>query len=460
MTFNLKYASEGTWWDSLFMDGPETQLVTGELCTSWEIFLATCGNGHSWHIPAIYVTFCFLIVSYSLAYFVRRTHYEVFYYAHFVFVPLFVIAYYHSWHLWHYASVGLFLWLFNRAVSAQIVAQSIEIADCEVLPDAVKLVLTKRDGTALKFTPGQWVLLNIPVLDTLDWHPFTVASAPVELTKGYGENAQTLAHTPAWTHYIRNMGSGTWTDRLHRLVAMDKKEMKFTEIRFDGPFGCPPSLAFSTDTEVAVFVAGGIGITPIRAVVMDLYTRLKQDPQAAGSLKAVHVVWAVRSISILQVWSEEILQIQADNDSLGGLFHFDIFLSNSKAQQVTEDTGIEEPTTYGATAANERKITISDTIHSSDVKRRTSSVSVPLLEGSNSSGAVVMGTTRLHVMKQRVRVPDFFLALGQDYTDVSKYTVFGCGPARLLADVSRACFDLEHSVQGPTVHYHEEVFLF
>ena len=47
---------------------------------------------------------------------------------------------------------------------------------------------------------GQYVLINIPSVDVLAWHPFSISSAPSE--------------SGPTTHHIRAMGTTEWTGNL------------------------------------------------------------------------------------------------------------------------------------------------------------------------------------------------------------------------------------------------------
>lgn len=136
---------------------PNVNLMTGATCTLAETLLATCGNGHFWAIPAIEAWYWLLGVPTLgvLAYYpIRSSYYQVhdthvmallthctdsfpevcgltavpvlgrvvlwqaFYYGHHQFVLFLPIAYYHSWGLWKYATVGLVLWALSRCESA------------------------------------------------------------------------------------------------------------------------------------------------------------------------------------------------------------------------------------------------------------------------------------------------------------------------------------------------------
>jgi hypothetical protein len=66
----------------------------------------------------------------------------------------------------------------------------------------------KEGSRAMSHLMGQYVYVNIPAISSLEWHPFTISSAPVDDVS---------------THHIKVMGglhSNQWTAKLH-LLALD-----------------------------------------------------------------------------------------------------------------------------------------------------------------------------------------------------------------------------------------------
>ena len=163
---------------------------------------------------------------------------------------------------------------------------------------------------------GQYVYINIPAISSLEWHPFTISSAPIdEIT----------------THHIKVMGginSNQWTAKLHRLaIAMSKNnenndlndnndmeeqksflgDLKYTTstttsslltgsssvngygngsgsdssirvpvsfssllVNIDGPYGLSVTHDLHRYTHI-LLVGGGIGVTPLHSCLRHLY---------------------------------------------------------------------------------------------------------------------------------------------------------------------------------------------
>lgn len=122
-------------------------------------------------------------------------------------------------------------------------------------------------------------------------HPFTISSPP---------SSERL------TLHIKNMGDGTFTDRL-----MDTKErysLPYVQLRVDGPYGRP---VYYDEAKHLLLVAGGIGVTPLHSILMEVYNRLRTN-QGVGNIKSVKLVWAVREAELLHMF-DDMLDVARDN---------------------------------------------------------------------------------------------------------------------------------------------------
>jgi hypothetical protein len=150
--------------------------------------------------------------------FVHRSKYKLFYWAHwFIFVPIFSMAMFHSWHLWQYTFPGIFLWLYNRAVSrSRASTELIVIKEGTYHANGVvALKLMRKDGLTMGYSAGQFEWIQVPQIDPMDWHPFTISSSPTDQTG-------TASMIAPWTHHIRVTKENCFTSKLRDLVVSDK----------------------------------------------------------------------------------------------------------------------------------------------------------------------------------------------------------------------------------------------
>jgi predicted ferric reductase len=145
----------------------------------------------------------------------------------------------------------------------------------------VQFPRSQSSGPGLRHEAGQYAFLCIPQVARLEWHPFTIASAP---------------HEPHMTFYIRVLGD--WTKKLAALAATQHPEDSSVSVLVDGPYG-----AVGIEMEHyshLVFVSGGIGVTPMKALANDLYYTSKVARSRRLPVEKARFVWAVRDREMLQ----------------------------------------------------------------------------------------------------------------------------------------------------------------
>jgi predicted ferric reductase len=378
-------------------DDPNVNLVTKEACTFWNTMAATCGNGHFWVIPAIELWYFLLglpAIGFLAFYPIRRAHYQAFYYGHHQFLIFFPLAYYHSWDLWKFATIGLVLFVFSRVVSRVRATRQVVVERAQSHPGGVtELQLRRKDGFPLSGQcPGQYVWLNVPDIDALEWHPFSISSA--------------AAHAPLWTHHIRAVpppAQGEWTQKLHRLAS---RADNFS-VYYDGPYGVeafkPPM-----GLDSLVFIAGGIGITnPLSYIFQALATADKPlRPR-------VRLIWVVRNRSMFVAFAPQLAQLMVSEADQDGI---DVQLYE------TCNTPPEQEETY-------------------------------LLHGELSAPEQTSSLAALPIIKGR---PDLPHLLAQNVG--GEVAVFACGPPSLVSAAGEAAHGLSARQGHKGVYFHAEPY--
>ncbi|KAJ6577542.1 NADPH oxidase [Mycena capillaripes] len=198
---------------------------------------------------------------------------------------------------------------------------------------------------SFKYTPGQWLFIQVPEISRFEWHPFTITSAPKDPYISVH-----IRQVGDFTHALGNL-LGAGPDVVARMTAealqgveSDKLEGQrsrgdFVEldpalnsslpaVRIDGPFGAPAEDVF--DVQVAVLVGAGIGVTPFASILKDIYYRQREN--RLGSLKRVEFFWICRdapSFGWFQSILAEVEAAQADPNFL----RISIYLT----QKISED---------------------------------------------------------------------------------------------------------------------------
>jgi predicted ferric reductase len=155
---------------------------------------------------------------------------------------------------------------------------------------------------------GQYVFINFPSISWQEWHPFSVASGPDD---------------PNIDIYIR--ASGDHTKKILAYAEKCTTENKPMKIRSDGPYG---SLPFNHRRYGSIlFVAGGIGVTPIMSVLRDVYGTAREAPtKKHHCIKEVTLVWIMRHASEASMFLKELnsLRLLSTDDPLMPQFNLSI----------------------------------------------------------------------------------------------------------------------------------------
>lgn len=164
---------------------------------------------------------------------------------------------------------------------------------------------------SFKYTAGQWLFVQVPEVSRLQWHPFTITSAP--------EDPYVSVHMRQvgdWTHALgERVGAGPSVVAAMTKAAMmgyEKEDSaqrfglpegrgdfveidnamsnRLPKVRIDGPYGAPAEDVFNS--EVAVLVGAGIGVTPFASILKHIWYRQRKGN--LGALKRVEFIWIVR----------------------------------------------------------------------------------------------------------------------------------------------------------------------
>ncbi|EGN93623.1 hypothetical protein SERLA73DRAFT_189353 [Serpula lacrymans var. lacrymans S7.3] len=288
---------------------------------------------------------------------IRNQCFEAFWYTHhlafFFFIGLFTHAdgcfvrdstnpdyissfpFYSTEHCLGYESWRFTIWPFilyfgERVYREYRARRSTKLSKVLVHPSgAMELRIVKP---SFKYTPGQWLFIQVPEISRWQWHPFTITSAP--------EDPYVSVHIRQvgdWTHALgERVGCGP-----SAVAAMTKAAMKgyekeddaygtrgeFVEldpgnlsltlpsVRIDGPYGAPAEDVF--DNEVAVLVGAGIGVTPFASILKHIWYRQKRGNM--GALRRVEFFWVCRdapSFGWFQTLLQEVEAAQVDPNFL------------------------------------------------------------------------------------------------------------------------------------------------
>lgn len=168
--------------------------------------------------PTGFALFVILLIMFICSQpFVRRKgSFEVFYWTHLLYIPFWILVIFHGPNFWKWFIGPGVIYLIERVfrfVWMKSEYGKTYISSGLLLPSRVTHLVIKRPSH-FYFRPGDYVFVNIPVIATYEWHPFTISSAPEQ--EDY-----------MWLH-IR--GVGEWTNSLYAYFEREQERLHNGEV--------------------------------------------------------------------------------------------------------------------------------------------------------------------------------------------------------------------------------------
>ncbi|CAF1318260.1 unnamed protein product, partial [Didymodactylos carnosus] len=273
----------------------------------------------------------FIMVLCAMQFVRQKTgYYQLFYYTHLLYVPLFILLIIHSRDFWKWfiGPIVLFsvekLYSFKRCFGKYGLTYllSVTIEDENVL----SLIIYRPHN--FSFNIGDYIFINFPLIASYEWHPFTISSGPEEknflrLHIQKQKNWTKKLHD-YFTNYSKQRDSYEKLVDTVLLPVMpeytriqspkiiefnDQSGNKQINLRIDGPYSSCTRYIF--DCEHCVLIGGGIGITPYVSVLESLMYQFRSQRMICSNcshmnytnefccrrtLKKVDFIWINRDV--------------------------------------------------------------------------------------------------------------------------------------------------------------------
>uniref|UniRef100_A0A8C8A7Q0 NADPH oxidase 1 n=1 Tax=Otus sunia TaxID=257818 RepID=A0A8C8A7Q0_9STRI len=154
----------------------------------------------------------------------------------------------------------------------------------QVVMHPARVLELQMQKKGFRMEVGQYIFINCPAISLLEWHPFTLTSAPEE---------------DFFSIHIR--AAGDWTERLIDTFQQQNPEMPRIEV--DGPFGTASEDVFQY--EVAMLVGAGIGVTPFASILKSIWYKFQQADQTLKT-KKIYFYWLCRDTGAF-AWFNDLL---------------------------------------------------------------------------------------------------------------------------------------------------------
>lgn len=230
----------------------------------------------------------FEIGIFALPYF-RRYLFEWFFYVHhlFLLVLLFVCLHYKGAVI--YLIPGVAIYTIDKLMGLNAYYNCC-LAKTEMVSSDVLECSFKIDKENFKYNAGQYVFVNVPSVSHLQWHPYSLTSGP-------------NANPGELFFHLKEAGESeeSWTRKVVEAGRAGQLEM-----RIDAFYGDYSEVL--ADKKAVVLVGGGIGITPMISLGMDLITTKPDLP--------VTILWVCRTVQEFEIFSQMLNQAKVRYENL------------------------------------------------------------------------------------------------------------------------------------------------
>ncbi|KAK7107772.1 cytochrome b-245 heavy chain-like [Littorina saxatilis] len=366
---SLPTSPNGTWVNPIRSSGSDP---------TRELFKTVAG------VSGVIITICLILIISSSTEIIRRSYFELFWYTHHLFIVFFIgfvvhgverIIHYQTnikehnpescitqtdkWGVspcpdpqfegagplsWAWVLGPFILYSIERIIRFIRSLQRVVITKVVNHPSHVFELQMKRKG--FWASPGQYVFLHCPSISRLEWHPFTLTSAP---------------HEDHFSVHIRRVGD--WTEALAKACRVDEGEFqeawKMPRLALDGPFGT--SSEDFMEYDVGVLIGAGIGVTPFASILKHIW-HMHCGSSRRMTLQQVYLYWVCPDMHAFE-WFQQLLQsLEAQVSERGDphFLHHQIYLTrgwdnqqaknimlHDRASAADPITGLQQKTHYG-----------------------------------------------------------------------------------------------------------------
>ncbi len=218
--------------------------------------------------------------------------------------------------------IGLFQWLmiprliflYNVLMNRKKNRTHVGLRSIRLLPSKV-LELTISSPEGFVFDPGDYLYINCREISSTEWYPFNIISET--------EEGDLVLHVKS---------NNYWSDRLYdsTLDMVGKDNTLDWSIRVDGPYGS--SSQDILDTEHAILVGAGHGISRIAPILQDIVIR-QRDENYTGKLKKIDLYWLIEDRTYFE-WFTKMLK-EMEEGGAPSFFNYHIYFLERSPEEIS-----------------------------------------------------------------------------------------------------------------------------
>ncbi|CAB9515739.1 oxidase homolog protein [Seminavis robusta] len=370
-------------------------------------------------ITGLIMTSC-LLVAYPMTQ-IRRKHFNVFWGTHHLLLVMLVALCCHGignllepFQSVYWVIGPLLLYIIPR-VWRETPLSTVEVLDVSLKKgNVIGLKLERPTSWDPLIKAGMYAFLNIPKVSRVEWHPFTLTSAPGD---DYIEFH--FAKVGDWTGAVHDLLGDLCRNNNNQDEAPDATEahanpqaIRDLVVRVEGPMGA--STQGFKDYPVVVLIGAGIGITPMISVLRELL-------RDHGKMKRTFFYWTTRDQNSFE-WFTQIMDdiFEADPENRIQIRHF---LTSMKQ----DDRDLGAVLFHHATRARHHE------------------TNFDLILGQHTHHQVEVGRPNWKEELESVKV-------ASKEINCNDCGIYLCGPERMADSVADVSFDL--SKKDPDFHFY------
>nr|XP_020819149.1 NADPH oxidase 1 isoform X2 [Phascolarctos cinereus] len=299
-------------------------------------------------LTGVIITLALILMVTSATELVRRCYFEVFWYTHHLFVFYFIGLVIHG-------IGGIVRGQTEDSMKEHPHSKCAEEYDkwgeplhckrpqfeglpAEAILHPSKVLELQMNKCGFRMEVGQYIFVNCPSVSPLEWHPFTLTSAPEE---------------PFFSIHIR--AAGDWTESL--IKACEQQNSPLPRLEVDGPFGTASEDVFQY--EVAMLVGAGIGVTPFASILKSIWYKFRHADHTLKT-KTIYFYWICRETGAFAWFNDLLASLEREMEECGkvGFLNYRLFLTGwdsnivghaalhfDKSTDVV--TGLKQKTSFG-----------------------------------------------------------------------------------------------------------------
>ena len=291
----------------------------------------------------------------------KGTGYTLFFNVHKLWYLVIGLLWLHGKSFWIYSLWPVIFCLLEKVIQRKRGKQPVTVVEVvQHASDVVEVKMKLNTEKRLKYTAGQYIYMNVPVISVDEWHPFTLSSAPEspnfschircrkdmdwtfalrtllnpELKKEGTFRNFSIATSKVEKMYLKSLlspktaavatavGGESKTNMLENPMIDGNGGRLQPVIRVDGPYGSASEEVFDFNT--LMLVGAGIGVTPFASILRSLVMRQKLP---GNEMPKVYFYWLCRSAQEFNSFKHLMQDTISRDRNLKQYFEFNLYMS-------------------------------------------------------------------------------------------------------------------------------------